>query len=116
MLRTVAIGFALVVVCAIASGQTVKKSRKFTKKQIAQGAAIFSRNCAKCHGVRMEDPNGAFDLRTFPPGEHERFVNSVTNGKNSMPPWGSLLKPVDVEALWAYVMVGERHNKTASSP
>jgi mono/diheme cytochrome c family protein len=116
MLRTLTIGFAIAIVCAIASGQRVKKGQKFTKKQIAQGAAIFSRNCSRCHGAHMEDPNGAFDLRTFPPDEHERFVNSVTNGKNSMPAWGGLLKPVDIEALWAYVMVGERHNKTASSP
>jgi hypothetical protein len=25
-----------------------------------------------------------------------------------MPPWGDLLQPADVEALWAYVVAGER--------
>jgi hypothetical protein len=25
----------------------------------------------------------------------------------NMPPWGDLLKPDDVEALWAYVVAGE---------
>jgi mono/diheme cytochrome c family protein len=30
----------------------------------------------------------------------------VTRGKNQMPPWGDLLKPDEVEALWAYVAAG----------
>jgi mono/diheme cytochrome c family protein len=32
----------------------------------------------------------------------------VTQGKNSMPPWGDLFKPDDIDALWAYVMAGEK--------
>lgn len=56
----------------------------------------------------MRDPESAFDLRKFPHDQHERFVNSVTRGKGQMPPWGDLLKPDAVEALWAYVVAGER--------
>ncbi len=44
----------------------------------------------------------------FPPDQHDRFVNSVTRGKNQMPPWGDFFKPDQLEALWAYVMAGER--------
>ena len=40
--------------------------------------------------------------------QRERFVNSVTKGKNQMPPWGGLLKPEEIEALWLYVIAGER--------
>jgi len=113
MLRSIVLGcgFALVltVSCAAAFAQSPPKTQKFTKKLIAQGAAIFARNCSPCHGAHMDDPNGAFDLRTFPPDQHDRFINSVTNGKNSMPPWGGLLKPQEMEALWAYVVAGEKH-------
>jgi mono/diheme cytochrome c family protein len=56
----------------------------------------------------MREPQGAFDLREFPHDAHERFVSSVTHGKNQMPPWGDLLKPGQIEALWAYVVAGER--------
>jgi hypothetical protein len=56
----------------------------------------------------MADPQGAFDLRTFPHDQHSRFVSSVTNGKNSMPPWGGLLKPGEIGDLWAYVVAGEK--------
>ena len=55
----------------------------------------------------MMDPQGASDLRKFPHDQHERFVTSVTRGKNQMPPWGGLLKSEDVEALWTYVVNAE---------
>ncbi len=76
------------------------------QEQIAAGAELYSVNCAPCHGARMQDPNAAFNLRKFPPDQHERFVNSVTRGKNQMPPWGDFFKPDQLEALWAYVMAG----------
>ena len=82
----------------------------FAPEQIRLGAEIFSRNCSPCHGPRMQDPEGAFDLRTFPPDQYARFVNSVSRGKNSMPPWAGLLKPEEIEALWSYVMAGEKHD------
>jgi mono/diheme cytochrome c family protein len=80
----------------------------FPPDRIKAGASIYSRNCSPCHGTRMQNPEAAFDLRTFPPDEHERFVSSVTHGKNQMPPWGDLLDANDIESLWAYVMAGER--------
>jgi len=80
----------------------------FTPGQVRLGAGIFERNCAPCHGPRMQDPESAFDLRKFPRNQHDRFVSSVTRGKNQMPPWGDMLKAEEVEALWAYVMTGEQ--------
>jgi len=62
-------------------------SHKFSAKQISAGAAIFARKLFTLPRAHMADPEGAFDLRTFPHDQHSRFVNSVTNGKNSMPPW-----------------------------
>ena len=54
------------------------------------------------------DPGAAFNLRKFPPDQKERFANSVTKGKNQMPPWGDFFKPNQIDELWAYVMAGER--------
>ncbi len=76
-------------------------------QQLKIGAEIYERNCSPCHGARMLDPQGASDLRKFPRDQRERFVNSVTRGKNQMPPWGDLLKPEQIEALWAYVAGAE---------
>ena len=82
-------------------------AEEFSPERIRTGAAIYSRNCSPCHGSRMQNPESAFDLSKFPPDQHERFVSSVTRGKNQMPPWGDLLSAADVDALWAYVMAGE---------
>ena len=91
---------------ALASA-SVPAQTAFPPEQIKTGAALFARNCAPCHGARMADPQGAFDLRKFPHNERERFIASVARGKNQMPPWGGMLKPEDIEALWAYVVSAE---------
>jgi mono/diheme cytochrome c family protein len=77
--------------------------------------SIYAHNCSPCHGTRMQNPEAAFDLRTFPPDEHERIVSSVTNGKNQMPPWGDLLDGEDIESLWAYVERASGGNREARS-
>jgi mono/diheme cytochrome c family protein len=94
-----------VLTCTPATAQDAP-ARDFATEQLKTGAEIYGRNCSPCHGARMLDPQGAADLRKFPRGERERFINSVTRGKNQMPPWGDLLKPEEVEALWAYVVTG----------
>jgi mono/diheme cytochrome c family protein len=96
------IGAALALISAsAASGQ------EFTPEQLRAGAEIFERNCAPCHGPRMQDPESALDLRKFPRNQHDRFVSSIARGKNQMPPWGDMLKAEEIEALWAYVVTGE---------
>jgi mono/diheme cytochrome c family protein len=102
-------GVIAIVSAAIAIGSAIAAAEEnFTPQQISAGAEIFERNCSPCHGPRMREPESAFDLRKFPRDQHDRFVSSVTRGKNQMPPWGDMLKPDDIEALWAYVMMGER--------
>ena len=93
--------------CAPAAAQG-PQARDFATEQLKTGAEIYARNCSPCHGARMLDPQGAADLKKFPRGERERFINSVTRGKNQMPPWGDFFKPDQLEALWAYVTAGER--------
>lgn len=107
-----AVALAVALACATASAQK-SALQKFSAKQIRAGATLYAQNCAPCHGARMADPEGAFDLRTFPHDQHARFVDSVTHGKNSMPPWGGALKPEEIEALWAYVVTGEKPNNKA---
>lgn len=35
-------------------------------------------------------------------------MNSVSNGKNSMPPWKSVLSQEQIGNLFAYVVAGEK--------
>jgi mono/diheme cytochrome c family protein len=102
-MRKVILGCMITFTCAGAGAQET-----FAPEKIKQGAGIYSQNCGPCHGPHMADPQGAFDLRTFPPDQKERFLTSVTKGKNSMPPWGGLFNADEIESLWAYVMAGEK--------
>ena len=104
--RTAAcIALAFACVATMVQGQD---GQSFSAAQIKHGAQIYSQNCAPCHGPRMVEGQTAIDLRKFPPGEKPRFIVSVTKGKNQMPPWGDLLKSEEIDALWAYVMAGEK--------
>ncbi|TMH24094.1 MAG: c-type cytochrome [Betaproteobacteria bacterium] len=98
--KTILVG-SLLAFAVPASAQDALKS-----EQVKTGSEAYARHCAACHGPRMADPEGAPDLRKFPRDQRERFLTSVSKGKNSMPPWGDLLKPDEIEALWAYVTTG----------
>jgi mono/diheme cytochrome c family protein len=88
--------------------QQSAQAQSFTSEQFKLGSDTYARHCSACHGARMKNPEGAFDLPTFPKEEKERFIRSVSKGKNSMPPWDGLLKPDEIEALWAYVHTGDK--------
>ena len=77
--------------------------------QVAEGRRLYARLCSHCHGIRMVNPgNSSFDLRKFPHDDKARFLTSVTKGKNTMPAWGDMLQPEEIEVLWAYILTGGR--------
>ncbi len=75
-----------------------------------KGKGLYAHYCSHCHGFNMINPGTVtFDLRRFPHDQKDRFVFSVTNGKNGrMPPWGGVLNRDDIDALWAYVLTEGR--------
>jgi mono/diheme cytochrome c family protein len=102
------------VTCALVisrSPAAAQGAQTFRQDQIQAGSKVYAQRCATCHGQKMENPDaelGAFDLRYFPRDDHDRFVSSVRDGKNTMPAWGSVISAVDIEALWAYLCAGEK--------
>lgn len=103
--------FALLIAAACTTVNAAAQSlsvETFAPEQIKRGAATFADYCSPCHGERMSNPE-LFNLKFFPKGERARFVNSVTNGKNAMPPWRGQLQPDDIDALWSYVSTGEKN-------
>jgi mono/diheme cytochrome c family protein len=97
----------IVAVLGLALASAGAQGPQFPSEQVARGAQLFAMNCATCHGTRMRNPQWAIDLHTFPRDAKARFVDSVINGKRNMPPWDDMLKPDDLDALWAYVSTGD---------
>jgi mono/diheme cytochrome c family protein len=94
----------------LTSGLAHAQTPTFPHEQIAAGAKLYADNCSVCHGVKMvETGGGFFDLRTFPPAQRSRFFNSVSNGKNNMPPWRSVLTQEQIGNIFAYVVAGEKN-------
>jgi mono/diheme cytochrome c family protein len=71
----------------------------------AEGERIYEDYCATCHGEQLQNNSGGltFDLRRLKSDDYPRFVNSVTNGKNKMPPWQGVLTETQINDLWAYI-------------
>ena len=83
---------------------------RFQMEQIEEGRTLFHRTCAQCHGRNMVNAGTTVaDLRKFPVDDADRFTNSVSNGKGSMPSFKDALAPEQITALWAYV--GSRGGK-----
>ena len=70
---------------------------------VSQGRRVYTSLCARCHGLNLVSGGLGADLRQFPRDGHERFRQSVTKGVRAMPAWEGVLKPGDLEALWAYI-------------
>ena len=82
----------------------ISHAESFTQGQVDQGQALYNRTCVHCHGRNMVNSGTTvYDLRRFPQDDKPRFLESVNNGKGTMPSWKGRLKEEEIEALWAYV-------------
>jgi len=72
---------------------------------VERGAEIYAQRCEGCHGQGLRNTSGgwSFDLRKLKPNEHDRFVDSVTSGKDNMPSWYGILKDDEIDAIWSYI-------------
>jgi mono/diheme cytochrome c family protein len=72
--------------------------------QVEAGEEVYRDYCSTCHGFELGTTGGVtFDLRRLRAADHDRFINSVLNGKGQMPPWQGALSLVQIEAIWAYI-------------
>ncbi len=94
-------------VCCLAwcVGLTSFSTIGLERTRVESGAEIYAQRCAGCHGENLRNVSGgwSFDLRRLRPDEHDRFVDSVTSGKDNMPSWYGILKDEEIEAIWAYI-------------
>jgi mono/diheme cytochrome c family protein len=75
-----------------------------TAESVKSGEVIYAKNCSTCHGARMKNPQWGFNLELFPVEQKIRFIDSVTYGKNGMPPWEDVLSAEDISNIWSYFL------------
>ncbi|MGB8691504.1 MAG: c-type cytochrome [Microcoleus sp.] len=88
---------------------TVGFGRPALAGDAANGAKLFSANCAACH---IGGGNVVMGMKTLKKAALEKYgMNSieaittqVTNGKNAMPAFKGRLKPAQIEDVATYVL------------
>ena len=71
-------------------------------KKKVDGAKIYKLNCVVCHGIAGDmGVNGAANLGESPLTMEER-IEVITNGRNTMQAFGSLLKEEEIAAVAKY--------------
>ena len=80
-----------------------------------KGVATYKQFCSHCHGPDMVNPGtSSYDLRKWPTDRQADFYDVLENGKGSMPAWGDILLPEEMDALWVYV--GSRGGEAGLPP
>ena len=70
---------------------------------IGPGKTTYAQKCSHCHGPNMVTAGTvAPDLRAFP-DDNTRFIATVKQGKNNMPPFGRVYSDADLADVAAYV-------------
>jgi mono/diheme cytochrome c family protein len=98
-----ALAFALIAGRAAAAGDAGSET-----EQVQSGKSLYAQHCSHCHGFSMVNAGNVVpDLREFPRDNKQRFVDTVTHGKNNrMPPWSDVLSSAEIDELWAYIRTG----------
>jgi cytochrome c6 len=81
----------------------------FSSPALADGATVFSANCASCHAGGKNLVNAAkslkkADLVKYDLYSAEAIIAQVTNGKNAMPAFKGRLKSDQIADVAAYVL------------
>ena len=63
---------------------------------------VYKTNCLACHGLYGDmGAAGAYNLQTSELNLEER-IDVITNGRNAMAAWGSILKEEEIKAVAEY--------------
>ena len=99
------LGLGLAIACATVPAAVIAGESYSAEEQKA-GSKAYKRFCSHCHGLNLQNPGTAsFDLRKWPDGARDRFIETVANGKDDMPAWGDILRPEEIDVIYAYIIM-----------
>ena len=89
--------FAFVVVAATVASCT-KKAAPASDANAIDSVAMFSKNCARCHGAEGVKDDRTPNLQTIPL-DKAGLVKSITFGKGHMPAFQDKLSEAEISAI-----------------
>ena len=106
--------FLLGVNLSLIATLTIGMGTAFAKGDAKAGKKVYDMNCAMCHGAKGAGDGAAaaalnpkprkFTDGKFAYGDKDADLTKIIkNGKGGMPPWGSVLKPADIDNVIAYI-------------
>ena len=89
---------------AVSSLVTSRESGLDTVAAAADAQTIYNEKCAKCHGkdgkgIKSLEPPDFTDAKWQASRTNTKLINSINNGKETMPAFKSSISPADVRAL-----------------
>ena len=90
------------------AGAAAAVSFAITPEAVAAGEAVYSQNCAMCHGVELEGGIGTplNDAEWIHGSDAETVIRIITEGvpEKGMLTWGPILGPEKINQVAAYVL------------
>ena len=90
-----------------------EKSESMSPEELARTKSLFNEKCARCHGEDGRGETHTGEMLGVPNFTDEkwwkeaksdqRFINSVTHGREAMPAFGKKLSKQEITLLVAYV-------------
>lgn len=100
------ISIAVIIGCQSSGDKPKKATSKSTEKKVAKvdGEKIYKMNCVVCHGA--DGTLGINNAGNIPESKltKEERIQLVTNGKNTMTAFGTLLKEEQIKAVVDYTL------------
>lgn len=91
-------------ILACGSNGAPEANKEVAKAEKPDGAQIYKNLCVACHGLYGDmGASGAFNLQTSALNLEERIA-VITNGRNTMTPFGSMLKEEEIKAVAEYTL------------
>ena len=98
---------------AVWAQEEKKEAKPVTAEQLARAKSLFNEKCARCHGADGRGETVVGEMLSVPDftdaewwkkeARDERFIESITEGKNEMPAFGKKLSRNEIRSLVAYV-------------
>jgi mono/diheme cytochrome c family protein len=91
-------------ILSVTGGAASAQSDVDDPAEVEAGRMVYEANCSGCHGAEGQGSDVGRSLTDIATqGERSRHIETVTNGRNTMPAFGGSLDETEVSAVVSFV-------------